>query len=84
MPERHGALELRATGHSYVEDRPVLTPTDLVLSPGERVAVVGATGAGKSTLGRIAAGLLPPSIGEVTLAGQTYDDLGRRGSARGW
>ncbi|WP_110206617.1 ABC transporter ATP-binding protein [Nocardioides daejeonensis] len=78
-PEQHGALELRGISHAYVAGRPVLQPTDLRVAPGERVAVVGATGAGKSTLGRIAAGLLPPTTGQAFLAGHSYEDLGRRG-----
>lgn len=60
---------LRLTGvhHAYEEGRPVLAPLDLVLGPTERVAVVGATGAGKSTLGAIAAGTLVPSGGSVRI-----------------
>jgi ABC-type multidrug transport system ATPase subunit len=42
----------------------------LSLRPGERLAVVGPNGSGKSTLARIAAGLKPPSSGQVSLFGQ--------------
>lgn len=60
---------LRLTGvhHAYEEGRPVLAPVDLEVRPGERVAVVGATGAGKSTLGGIAAGVVAPTGGTVHL-----------------
>ncbi|MGQ2912019.1 ABC transporter ATP-binding protein [Aeromicrobium sp.] len=60
---------LRLTGvhHAYEEGRPVLAPLDLEVRPGERVSVVGATGAGKTTLGGIAAGTLSPSGGSVRL-----------------
>lgn len=62
-------LRLDGVHHAYEEGRPVLSPIDLAVRPGERVAVVGATGAGKSTLGGIAAGTLRPTGGTVRLGG---------------
>ncbi|GAB2477863.1 ABC transporter ATP-binding protein [Jatrophihabitans fulvus] len=56
---------LAGVGHEYVPGRPVLRDVDLVLAPGEHVAVVGATGAGKSTLGLVAAGRVRPTRGRV-------------------
>lgn len=79
VPDRRGPLELRGVGHTYGAGRAALATTDLSIAPGEHVAVVGETGAGKSTLGRIAAGLLQQTDGTVSLAGRSYDDLGRRG-----
>lgn len=61
------ALRLEGVHHAYEPGRPVLAPIDLVVRPGERVAVVGATGAGKSTLGGIAAGTVRPTGGTVRL-----------------
>lgn len=74
-PETPGPLRLRDVAHSYVAGRTALEPVDLSIAPGERVAVVGATGAGKTTLGAIAGGVLAPTAGEVSLAGQPYRDL---------
>lgn len=76
--DRPGPLGLSEVGHEYVPGRPVLEPTTLTLHPGERVALVGATGAGKTTLGAIAAGVLTPTRGSVTLAGHPFDSLGTR------
>jgi NitT/TauT family transport system ATP-binding protein len=47
--------------------RPPLGPLDLTIAPGEIVAMVGASGAGKSTVLRLLAGLEPPSAGRVHL-----------------
>ncbi len=45
--------------------RPVLRGVDLEVFPGERVGVTGRSGAGKTTLAAILAGLMPPAAGEV-------------------
>lgn len=77
-PVRHGALELTGVGHAYVAGQPVLEGVTLHVADGERVALVGATGAGKSTLGAIAAGLLRPTAGRVTVGGHALDSLDPR------
>lgn len=60
-------LRLAAVSHAYESGHEVLAPLDLTVPPGQRVAVVGATGAGKSTLGGIAAGAIAPTAGTVHL-----------------
>lgn len=64
-----GPLVLAGVGHHYDEGRPVLSGVDLVVAPGQRVALVGASGAGKTTLAAVAAGVLPPAAGSVRLGG---------------
>ena len=68
-------LRLQGVSHSYEPGRPVLEPLDLRIAPGERVAIVGATGAGKSTVGSVAAGALRPTKGCVTLGDLVITDL---------
>lgn len=57
---------------------PVLDGVDLVVAPGETVAVHGASGAGKSTLLGVIAGLIPVSSGEVWIEGTRIDRLSER------
>ena len=67
------SLVLENLWFSYDEDpdsdNHVLTGVSVRIAPGEVVAVVGTTGAGKSTLARIAAGLSAPSHGRAALVG---------------
>jgi ATP-binding cassette, subfamily B, bacterial len=74
-----GRIELRGIGFRYREDGPwALRGIDLVIEPGQRVAVVGASGSGKSTLARVLLGLHPPAEGRVLVDGQDLHahDLG--------
>ena len=48
---------------------------DLSVDEGEVVGLVGEFGCGKSTLGRMIAGIIPPSKGEVRYDGRTFDEL---------
>ncbi len=62
------ALELDAVGFGYGRDA-VLHDADLRVREGELVAVVGANGAGKTTMLKLALGLLAPTSGVVRLFG---------------
>lgn len=70
-------LELTGIAHRYAEGPLVLDGVSVRIAPGERLAVVGATGAGKSTLAGIAAGLLDPLAGSVCLGGVPVGELDR-------
>lgn len=57
-------------------ERPVLAQVSFQLKPGDALGIIGRSGAGKTTLGRVLMGLARPSVGEVRLAGATLDQYG--------
>jgi len=69
-PSGREVLELKGVTKSYGEKR-VLTDVSLTVRRGERVAVIGANGLGKSTLLRVAVERLPPDRGEVKWGHET-------------
>ncbi len=65
-----GAIAFEGVGFGYPGREPVLSDFDLRIEAGSTVAVVGPTGAGKSTLVRLLLRLHDPQSGRVTLDGQ--------------
>ncbi len=64
-----GAVELRDVHFAYLEDEPVLRGVSLSIPAGQNVAIVGATGAGKSSLVGLLARFYDPQQGSITLDG---------------
>jgi ATP-binding cassette subfamily B protein len=64
-----GEVEFDDVVFGYVAGVPVVQDVDLVVEPGERVAIVGETGAGKSTLARLALRFYDPTSGTVRIDG---------------
>lgn len=63
------SLEARDISFSYVPGRPILHDVDLVVDPGERVALTAPSGRGKTTLCRVLSGYLRPDAGTVLVDG---------------
>lgn len=63
------SLEARDISFSYVPGRPILHDVDLVVDPGERVALTAPSGRGKTTLCRVLSGYLRPDAGTVLIDG---------------
>ncbi|MFJ3717593.1 ABC transporter ATP-binding protein [Streptomyces sp. NPDC090057] len=62
-------IDVRGVRYAYERGGEVLRGVDLTVRPGERLAVVGPSGAGKTTLSRLLAGIDSPSAGSVTVGG---------------
>ena len=74
-------IELRDLRFRYADGEPdVLAGVNLVIEPGESVAIVGPSGCGKTTLLKLLLGIHAPTSGEVLVGGEP---LARRG-ARAW
>jgi len=63
-------LSLSNVSYEFEEGRPVLVDVDVEVASGSTVALVGTTGGGKTTLLRLAAGLIGPTSGTVAVSGQ--------------
>ena len=71
-----GAVTLQNVTFAYPDtERPALCAVDLRIDPGEKVAVVGASGAGKTTLTKLLLRFYDPGEGRVTLDGRDIRDL---------
>jgi ABC-type multidrug transport system fused ATPase/permease subunit len=68
LPRIHGDVELRDVSFGYTST-PVLRHVDLHIPAGETVALVGTTGAGKSTLAKLIARFYDPADGQVLIDG---------------
>src|SRR5438034_5645549 len=82
-----GEVQLENVRFGHEGDRPILDGLDLELRAGESVALVGATGSGKSTVAGLLARLYDPDGGRVLLDGHDVREIGRascrgRGQAR--
>lgn len=69
LPRVRGAIELRHVSFAYVPEEPVLRDVSLSIPAGQNVAIVGATGAGKSSLVALLARFYDPQQGQVLLDG---------------
>jgi len=69
-----GEIEFRDVSFEYEPGQPVLSRINLHIAPGEKVAIVGATGAGKSTLISLVPRLYDPTSGTVSIDGGDIRD----------
>lgn len=74
LPELQGEIELRNVAFSYNNDRAILQDVSLRVAAGETLAVVGATGAGKTTLARLVNRTHDPAEGVVLIDGRDVRD----------
>ena len=70
-----GRVELRDVHFGYDPERAILKGVSLVAEPGEQVAIVGSTGSGKSTIGRLLFRFYDVGDGALTIDGQDVRDV---------
>jgi ATP-binding cassette subfamily B protein len=75
LPAGGGRVELRGVDFAYEGAEPVLRDIDLTVEAGRTVALVGATGAGKTTLVNLIPRLYDPTAGQVLVDGADLRDV---------
>ncbi|CAI8378982.1 MAG: putative ABC transporter ATP-binding protein [Cryomorphaceae bacterium] len=75
LSELQGAIDFKNVHFHYQADEPILRNVSFAVAPGETVAIVGATGAGKSTIISVLMGFYPYQSGSVTIDGHELTTL---------
>ena len=75
MPRIQGAVRFEAVGAEYIRGEPVLRDVSLSAEPGETIAIVGPTGAGKTTLVNLLPRFYDVSSGLVTIDGHDVREV---------
>jgi ATP-binding cassette, subfamily B, multidrug efflux pump len=74
-PQLHGRLEFSGVTFAYTTDKPVLRDVSFVVPPGRTVAIVGPTGAGKTSIISLLCRFYDPDAGSIKLDGVDLRDL---------
>lgn len=70
-------IEFKNVGFTYEGcDKPVLKNLNFKIKAGEKIALVGNNGAGKTTIVKLLCGLYPPTEGQILVDGKTIDEIG--------
>ena len=78
MPDRvQGAMEITDLSFSYTPEKPLIGDFNLMVQPGQRVAIVGPTGCGKTTFINLLMRFYDPDGGRICLDGVNTQDMTR-------
>ncbi len=75
VSRRPPRLEFKKVAFSYGEGRPILQGVDLVVEPGEKVAIIGQNGSGKSTVLNLLLRFYQPKAGHILADGEDVETL---------
>jgi ABC-type multidrug transport system fused ATPase/permease subunit len=75
LPDVHGEVRFDHVGFEYVDGVPVLPDLDVTVPAGQTIALVGTTGAGKTTIAKLVSRFYDPVRGRVLLDGVDLRDL---------
>lgn len=77
VPEVKGAVEFHDVSFSYIEGTPIIRNFSVSVKPGMKVAIVGPTGAGKTTIINLLMRFYEPTSGYITVDGVPIRDMKR-------
>ena len=75
MKDMRGEISFRNVNFSYVPEKQVLFDFDLDITPGQKIALVGATGSGKTTVMNLLLRFYPPDSGRILIDGVDIRDI---------
>ena len=84
LPEIKGNVGIENLEFSYSPDRPLIRNFNLKVEPGQRIAIVGPTGCGKTTLINLLMRFYDAKSGEITVEGMNITEVTRRSLRRGY
>jgi ATP-binding cassette subfamily C protein len=73
-------LELKGVSFGFAQDKPVVHDISFSVAPGQKVALVGPSGAGKTTSFELATGFRLPQVGDITVGGISPRELLENGN----
>ncbi len=82
LPSVQGQVEYQNVNFAYLPEKPVLKNLNLGVKPGEMIALVGASGAGKTTLVNLLPRFYHPQAGEIFIDGINIQDVTLRSLRR--